>query len=489
MNKNIYRQVDSRWGNLTYPAKPYYLKGSGSGCCACTHVIIEQEKYKNYTPKNVRPYMVEHGFATKGHGTTWAGIKLTLEHYGNSAIQHTSMKTMIATLDDRKAKKLPTRGVLLFKAGKKGGITWTTGGHYVAFVNYKVSNGKHYFYTKDSGGRKNDGWHCFETQMDGLVKKCWSAVPKKLVEDTTVKTQGYTGKFPSPILTKGNKGTQVKYLQKFLNWYRNSYNLKVDGKFGDATEKAVKDFQKREELTIDGIVGIKTCNKMQAIKKKVTTTPTSTSTKPKEDSTPVVKKPTKVSGIDISAWQGNVSKENFLKAKADGVKFIILRIGFTGSKTLTPTLDNVFENNYKNAIAAGLPVGVYFYSLATSVAEAKKEADFVVKQLKGKKMTYPVYIDIEDPTRQAKCSKAVLAAVAKTFCDTVKAAGYTPGIYASVSWLNSRIGAVSTPHSTWVAQYYTKCEYTGKYDMWQYTSSGKVNGLSGNIDMNYWYNK
>ena len=261
---------------------------------------------------------------------------------------------------------------------------------------------------------------------------------------------------------------------------------KVTHASNDLTEKAVKDFQKRENLVVDGVVGIKTCDKMQNIKKKVATT---TPTKPKEDPTPVVKKPARVSGIDISAWQGNISKENFLKTKADGVEFIILRVGFTGSKTLTPTLDAVFENNYKNAIAAGFPVGIYFYSLATSVAEAKKEADFVIKQLKGKKITYPVYIDIEDPLRQSRASKAELAAVAKTFCETVKAAGYTPGVYASVSWLNTRIGEVNIPHSTWVAQYYTKCEYAGKYDMWQYTSSGKVNGLSGNIDMNYWYNK
>ena len=274
MNKAIYRQTDSRWSSLPYPTKSYSFGGSGCGCCACTHVIIEQDKYKNYTPKDVRPYMVDHGFATKGHGTTWSGIQKTLEHYGNTVINHSTMDSLFKTLDERKKKGLPCLGVILFRAGVKGGIRWTSGGHYVAFVDYKVMNGKHYLYTKDSGTRHHDGWYAYETTMRGLIPQIWSALPKSAVApkpktDTTPKVtaKGYTGRFPNETLKSGSKGTQVKYLQQFLNWYGN-YKLATDGIFGPKTLAAVKSFQKKEGLVVDGIVGIKTRNKMQAVKKK-----------------------------------------------------------------------------------------------------------------------------------------------------------------------------------------------------------------------------
>lgn len=168
MRSEIFRQYDSRWGSLPYPTKSYSFAGSGCGCCACTHLIIEKEVYKNYTPKNVRSYMVEQGFATKGHGTLWDGITKTLKHYGYEPKNIPSMSD--AFVECNKGNRA---GILLFRSGTRGGVTWTSGGHYVAFLDYKVVNGKHYFYTKDSGGRKNDGWHCYEDHMKGLIKQIW----------------------------------------------------------------------------------------------------------------------------------------------------------------------------------------------------------------------------------------------------------------------------------------------------------------------------
>ena len=492
MNKNIYRQMDSRWGSLPYPTRYYSFGGNGCGCCACLHVLIEQDKYKNWTPKNLRPYMVNKGFATYGNGTTWSGITKTLEHYNNTVINHSSMDSLFKTLNERKKKGLPLLGVILFRSGSRGGVTWTAGGHYVAYVNYKKSNGKHYFYIKDSGGRCNDGWFCYETTMKGLIPQIWSALPKgakatKITKTTTtttttkttttVATQSYSGKFPNTTLEYGDKGTQVQYLQKFLNWY-GDYGLTVDGQFGSKTLSAVKSFQKKKGLTVDGIVGIKTINKMQGVKKKITNEQkptTSTSTK------------VKVKGMDISVWQGKLDKTNFEKAKASGIKFVILRVGYTGSGSKKPTEDSVFEHNYKNAIAAGLPVGIYYYSLATNNTMAKEEADFVIKKLKGKKITYPVYIDMEDPNYQSKCSMGTLASVCNTFCKAIAAAGYEPGVYASLSWFNNKIGSISASHTKWVAQYNKTCDYKGAYDMWQYSSSEKVNGIGNKIDVNWCY--
>ena len=164
-------------------------------------------------------------------------------------------------------------------------------------------------------------------------------------------------------------------------------------------------------------------------------------------------------------------------------------MGYTGSSTKKPTIDKVFENNYKNAIAAGLPVGIYYYSLATTTTLAKAEANFVIKQLKGKTITYPVYIDVEDSATQGRASKSTLASVCNTFCSTVKAAGYKPGVYASISWFNSRIGDITASHTKWVAQYYSKCEYKGAYDMWQYSSSESVPGIASKTDVNWCYKK
>lgn len=479
MNKNIYRQADSRWGNLPYPTTRYSFAGNGCGCCACLHVLIEQSKYKNWTPKNLRQYMIDRGFVTYGNGTTWSGIQLTLEHYGNKVINHGTMDNLFITLDARKKKGLPCLGVILFRAGSRGGVCWTMGGHYVAFTDYKVSNGKHYFYTKDSGGRRNDGWHCYETTMMGLIPQIWSALPNSAKSSSTpapsANTQTYNGTFPSVDLKKGDSGKQVKYLQKFLNWYGN-YQLDVDGQFGNATLAAVKDFQKKEGLIVDGIVGIKTRNKMQSVKKKIN-----------KPSNPTPTKFTKVKGMDISAWQGKISKANYEKAKKAGIKFVILRLGYTGSSGKTPTIDKVFEHNYKNAIAAGLPVGIYYYSLATTPTLAKREANFVIENLKGKKITYPVYIDVEDNAAQGKASKSALATVCNTFCKAVAAKGYTAGVYASLSWFNSKIGSISVSHSKWVAQYNKTCDYKGTYDMWQYSSSESIPGIADKVDVNWCY--
>lgn len=173
MRKKVFSQLDPRWSGLPYPKKPYTIGTSGCGCCSVAHVIIESDKYKNYTPKNVQPYMKQ--YAVSAQGTQWSGITKSLEHYGFKAINHATMKDLFETLEKRKQKL----GILLFRGGTRGGVTWTTSGHYVAFTDYKKVGNKHWLYTKDSGGRKHTGWYCYETQMLGLVPQVWSATPKK----------------------------------------------------------------------------------------------------------------------------------------------------------------------------------------------------------------------------------------------------------------------------------------------------------------------
>jgi hypothetical protein len=206
--------------------------------------------------------MVEHGFATKGHGTTWDGITKTLEHYGFKVETPNISSSMTAAWNLLNKPGAPKMGVLLFRGGTKGGVRWTNGGHYVAFLDYRVTNGKHYFYTKDSGGRKHDGWYCYETTMKGLLPRIWIITAKPKAEPTPTprptpskpKKGTYTGTIPTPTIKNGTESDKVKSLQKFLNWYGN-YKLSVDGICGTKTVNAIKAFQKAEKITADGIYG------------------------------------------------------------------------------------------------------------------------------------------------------------------------------------------------------------------------------------------
>lgn len=176
MRNKVFSQLDSRWSKLPYPNRTYTIGTSGCGCCSVTNVIIEQSQFWTYTPKDVQPYMKQ--FAVPAKGTLWSGITKSLKHYDFDVKNPATMGDLFKILNKLKKQKRRTLGVLLFRGGTKGGITWTTAGHYVAYTNYKYKNGKHYFYIKDSGGRKHTGWFCYETTMRGLIVQCWNAAFK-----------------------------------------------------------------------------------------------------------------------------------------------------------------------------------------------------------------------------------------------------------------------------------------------------------------------
>jgi hypothetical protein len=276
LNSKIYRQADSRWTNLPYPTKAYKFGSNACGACSVLHCAIELENFKNMMPPEIREYMVQ--FATEGHGTLWNGITKGLEHYGFNVHwnRNDSMSTIFKILSTSLKK-----GVILFGSTKgPDGTVWTTGGHYIGFEDYKIQNGKHWFYLKDSRGRKHDKWWCYEKSMRGDVRQVWictslkpgykllgsapsATAPAKPTAPTTVKK--YTGTIPTPTLRSGSRGTKVTYLQKFLNWFGN-YGLKVDGIFGKATKAALQKFQKKVGLKADGIYGTLSYGKAKAYK-------------------------------------------------------------------------------------------------------------------------------------------------------------------------------------------------------------------------------
>lgn len=185
-------------------------------------------------------------------------------------------------------------------------------------------------------------------------------------------------------------------------------------------------------------------------------------------------------GIDVSVWQGN--NIDFAKVKASGIDFVIIRAGYGNGNR-----DKYFETNYQKAKAAGLHVGAYWYSYAISAAGAKQEAQACAKVLSGKQLDYPVYFDIEEKSQLSRgrdfCSSLITA-----FCTELESQGYYAGFYTSLSSLNSIVSdAVKKRFTVWVAQWSSKCSYSGAYGVWQYSSNGKVSGISGNIDMDYSY--
>ena len=145
-------------------------------------------------------------------------------------------------------------------------------------------------------------------------------------------------------------------------------------------------------------------------------------------------------GIDVSTWQGKI---DWTQVKGAGIHYAILRSSF-GSPDPSQ-VDNQFENNYKGAKAAGIPVGAYHYGYAVSEAEARQEAKFFLDTIKGKQFEYPVYYDVEDNGTMGTLSRQTLTNVIKAFCSEVEKAGYYVGVYASLSWLDSNSILTSFP--------------------------------------------
>ena len=186
-------------------------------------------------------------------------------------------------------------------------------------------------------------------------------------------------------------------------------------------------------------------------------------------------------GIDVSKHNGTI---DWAKVKAAGVQFAMLRAGYGRYDNQK---DEQFEANYKGATAAGIPVGAYHYSYATTAEQAKQEAEVFLGWIKGKNLTYPVAFDIEDK-KQANLGVSVISDIIRAFCETVEAAGYYVVVYANKDWLTNRIDAdCKSRYDIWLAQWTSKPTYTGSYGMWQYTSDGAVDGIAGGVDMNIAY--
>ncbi len=201
-----------------------------------------------------------------------------------------------------------------------------------------------------------------------------------------------------------------------------------------------------------------------------------------------------VNGIDVSSYQKTV---DWNAVKADGIDYAFVRVGFRGyGDTGTLNQDGKYKQNLENAPKAGIKVGVYMYSQAITVEEAIEEANFILERIKGYEITLPVVFDFEYAATglgrlyHAKLSKREATDICAAFCETVSAAGYTPMIYANKNMLETKMYAdeLDDKYQIWLANYTNKTSYAGDYQYWQYSSSGKVDGITtGRVDVNFFY--
>lgn len=189
-------------------------------------------------------------------------------------------------------------------------------------------------------------------------------------------------------------------------------------------------------------------------------------------------------GIDISHHQGEI---DWAKVKAAGIDFAIIRCGY--GDDLKSQDDRYWKANIQGCEENGIPYGVYIYSYATSDKAVESEVQHTLRLLQevGATPTYPIYYDLEDSTVLA-CGRKAIIRMANLYCSSIEAAGYQAGIYSSTYWWNNYLNDSSLDkYEKWVAHWADACGYEGYYRLWQYTSDGTVDGISGRVDMNYGY--
>lgn len=196
--------------------------------------------------------------------------------------------------------------------------------------------------------------------------------------------------------------------------------------------------------------------------------------------------PDALQGVDVSVYQGEIDWQAVADA---GVDFAIIRVGYRGYSQGGLQMDERFRENMDGALAAGLDVGVYFFSQATSVLEAEEEADFVLSAVRGYPIKYPVAFDWEfidgAEARTDGMDGDTVTQCAAAFCELVSVAGYTPMVYFNqeLGYLFYQLDQLDASQF-WLAEYDTKPDFFYDFEMWQYTHTGAVPGIQGNVDLN-----
>ena len=193
-------------------------------------------------------------------------------------------------------------------------------------------------------------------------------------------------------------------------------------------------------------------------------------------------------GIDVSKWNGDIDWD---KVRRAGVEFAIIRAGYRGSVTGSLVEDPRFVANMKGAAASGVSVGVYFFTQAVNEVEAVEEASAVLRLVREYQLDYPIFIDTEGAGGNGRADGLDVETrtlVCEAFCRTIENAGYRSGVYGSRNWYNTKLYTERLEdYCIWLAEYRSVPIYQGYYQMWQYTSKGKIDGIEGDVDMDISY--
>lgn len=194
---------------------------------------------------------------------------------------------------------------------------------------------------------------------------------------------------------------------------------------------------------------------------------------------------TSVTGIDVSYYQKEIDWE---KVKADGIDFAMIRLGYRGSESGDIQPDSCFKANIKGTRRAGLDIGVYFFSQATSPEEAIEEARYVVRRIRGKGVHYPVAFDMEpvngEDDRISDLTIEERTRIADAFCKVIERNGFTPVVYGNPHWLQTHLEmGYLTDYDTWLAHYTRRTDYPHSFRIWQYSDRGRVDGIRGRVDL------
>ncbi len=310
-----------------------------------------------------------------------------------------------------------------------------------------------------------------------VVAAAGGLVTAKNVGTTTVTATTYNGKKVTCSITVKKAPTNI-YLNKtrlVLN-VGEKYDLNCSFPSGEAAHYVA--------YTSAGsaIASVEKAGGMVTAKNIGTTTVTATTYNGKKATCSITVKIFKEKCIDVSTWNGNIDWNEVVKS---GIKYAMIRSSF--GIEYPNQVDNKFVRNITNATKAGVKCGVYHYSYAKSVEDATKEAEFCLKTIKGYNITLPVAFDIEDDS-QTSLGKDTLTNIVIAFCDTIKAAGYTPMLYTNSTWLNNYLykDKLMGRYDIWLAQWQVS---SPSYDcaMWQYSNSGTVPGILGEVDLDYIY--
>ena len=179
-------------------------------------------------------------------------------------------------------------------------------------------------------------------------------------------------------------------------------------------------------------------------------------------------------GVDVSQWQQNI---NWSAVAADDIQFAMIGTRYNNA------VDPYFDANVRGAAAAGLRVGVYLYSYATTTAMAESDADFVLNLIKDYPISYPVVLDVEAQEMNG-LTPSQIADIINAFCKKVETAGYYPMVYTNDYWISNKIDMTKVHYDVWIARYNSKPTYQGAA-LWQASNQGTVNGITGNVDINF----